>query len=133
VIRDRVTGETAPVDFGPFTLEGILRSSARQHRIVLGHLRESLTQAFVTLKPNFRPLLPDHQTPIVLDPWPVDSPHWVSRWRRFAERREDARHDGQGLVEYALILSLIVIVSIVVLVFLGQTISTIFSNVAESI
>jgi Flp pilus assembly pilin Flp len=131
VIRDRLTGRIAVVDVGPFTLEGILRSSARQHRIVLGHLRESLTQALVTLKPNFRPLLSDHQQPIVLDPWPVDSPHWVPRWRRFAERREDKQ--GQGLTEYALILALIVIVSIVVLAFLGQTISTFLSQAAETI
>jgi Flp pilus assembly pilin Flp len=39
---------------------------------------------------------------------------------------------GQGLAEYALILALIAIVAIVALIFLGDQISTILSQVAES-
>jgi len=40
--------------------------------------------------------------------------------------------DGQGLAEYALILALIAIVAIVALIFLGGQISTILSNVGNS-
>jgi Flp pilus assembly pilin Flp len=39
---------------------------------------------------------------------------------------------GQGLAEYALILALIAIVSIVALVFLGGQISSILSNIGKS-
>ena len=39
---------------------------------------------------------------------------------------------GQGLAEYALILALIAIISIVALIFLGGQISTIISNVGNS-
>ena len=41
--------------------------------------------------------------------------------------------DGQGLAEYALILALIAIVSIVALVFLGGEISKIISHVGDSL
>ena len=40
---------------------------------------------------------------------------------------------GQGLAEYALILALIVVLSIVALVFLGTQISTILSTIADSV
>lgn len=41
--------------------------------------------------------------------------------------------DGQGLAEYALILALIAIVAIVALIFLGSQISSIFSEIGESV
>ena len=41
--------------------------------------------------------------------------------------------DGQGLVEYALILALIAIIAIVALIFLGGQVSSILSNVGKSI
>ena len=41
--------------------------------------------------------------------------------------------EGQGLAEYALILALIAIVAIVALIFLGGQVSTILSNVGNSI
>jgi pilus assembly protein Flp/PilA len=41
--------------------------------------------------------------------------------------------DGQGLVEYALILVLIAIVAIVALIFLGGQVSEILSNVGSSV
>ena len=41
--------------------------------------------------------------------------------------------DGQGLAEYALILALIAIVAIVALIFLGGQVSSILSNVGNSI
>ena len=40
---------------------------------------------------------------------------------------------GQGLAEYALILALIAIVAIVALIFLGEQVSTILSDVGHSI
>ncbi len=45
-------------------------------------------------------------------------------------RRDDR---GQGLAEYALILALIAIVAIVALIFLGGQVSSILSNVGNSI
>jgi Flp pilus assembly pilin Flp len=45
--------------------------------------------------------------------------------------RRDER--GQGLAEYALILSLIVVLAIAALVFLGTQISSILSSIAEAI
>jgi Flp pilus assembly pilin Flp len=45
-----------------------------------------------------------------------------------------SRHDhGQGLAEYALIISLIAIVAIVALMFLGNNISTTLSSVGNAI
>jgi len=43
------------------------------------------------------------------------------------------REAGQGLVEYALILSLIVVIAIVALYFLGTNISSILSSIAQHI
>ena len=41
--------------------------------------------------------------------------------------------DGQGLAEYALILALIAIVAIIALIFLGGQVSSILSDVGESV
>ena len=41
--------------------------------------------------------------------------------------------EGQGLAEYALILALIAIVAIIALIFLGGQVSSILSNVGNSI
>ena len=43
------------------------------------------------------------------------------------------REEGQGLVEYALILVLIAIVVIVVLGLLGEQVSTVFSNITSAL
>ena len=43
------------------------------------------------------------------------------------------REEGQALVEYALLLSLIAIVSIGILVALGTNVSSIFSNINQNI
>ena len=43
------------------------------------------------------------------------------------------REEGQGLVEYALILVLVAIVVIVVLALLGPAIGNIFSNIVNAI
>ena len=52
---------------------------------------------------------------------------------RTALARLDSSESGQGLAEYALILALIAIVAIVALLFLGEQISDILNEVAESI
>lgn len=43
------------------------------------------------------------------------------------------REAGQGLVEYGLILVLIAIVAIVSLVFIGETLSTMLSDIGNSV
>ncbi len=43
------------------------------------------------------------------------------------------REEGQGLVEYALILVLVAVVVIVILALLGPAIGEVFSNIIESI
>ena len=43
------------------------------------------------------------------------------------------REEGQALVEYALLLSLIAVVSIGILTALGQSVSTIFDNVNNAL
>ncbi|MEP7288675.1 MAG: Flp family type IVb pilin [Chloroflexota bacterium] len=43
------------------------------------------------------------------------------------------REEGQGLVEYALILVLVAVVVIVILAILGPSIGNIFSNVVNSL
>jgi pilus assembly protein Flp/PilA len=43
------------------------------------------------------------------------------------------REEGQALVEYALLLSLIAVVSIAVLTLLGQNVSRIFSEINHSL
>jgi pilus assembly protein Flp/PilA len=53
----------------------------------------------------------------------------VSRFLAAIRRDED----GQGLAEYALILALIAIIAIVALLFLGNQVSSILSNVGNSI
>ena len=42
------------------------------------------------------------------------------------------RQDGQGLVEYALILVLVVIIIIVILLLLGTGVGNLFSNIVTS-
>jgi Flp pilus assembly pilin Flp len=49
----------------------------------------------------------------------------------FLSRMDD--EDGQGLAEYALILSLIAIVAVVALVFLGGQVSQLLSTVGASV
>lgn len=53
-------------------------------------------------------------------------------WIRNVLAAVDADERGQGLAEYALILALIAIVSIVALVFLGGEISKIISEIGDS-
>ena len=43
------------------------------------------------------------------------------------------KEEGQGLAEYALILALIAIIAIIALIFLGNQVSSILSNVGNSV
>jgi pilus assembly protein Flp/PilA len=52
---------------------------------------------------------------------------------RILLERMAEHEDGQGLAEYALILALIAIVAIVALLFLGGSVSTLLSNVGNSV
>ena len=51
--------------------------------------------------------------------------------RRLAQLRND--EEGQGLVEYALILVLIAVVVIVILTVVGQQVNNVFSNVSSAV
>ncbi len=53
----------------------------------------------------------------------------LSHWRRSLAASES----GQGLVEYALILVLVVLVGFIVIVFIGPWVGNIFSNVIHNI
>jgi pilus assembly protein Flp/PilA len=44
-----------------------------------------------------------------------------------------AREEGQGMVEYALILMLIAIVVIVIVTTLGHTVNNVFSNISKGL
>jgi pilus assembly protein Flp/PilA len=44
-----------------------------------------------------------------------------------------AREEGQGMVEYALILMLIAIVVVVILSTLGHTVNNVFSNISKGL
>jgi pilus assembly protein Flp/PilA len=48
-------------------------------------------------------------------------------------RRPARRQEGQGMVEYALILVLVSIVAIVTLILMGGTIKNVFSNVVSAL
>ncbi len=54
------------------------------------------------------------------------------RIRELGERLR-TREEGQGMVEYALILVLISIVVIVILTTLGKTVNNVFSNVSNGL
>ena len=55
----------------------------------------------------------------------------LEKAERLMDRMFSAR--GQGLAEYALILSLVAVVAIVSLLFLGKDVSKILSNVGRSV
>lgn len=63
-----------------------------------------------------------------LDGW------WNSLWALFWPRVRPARaetEEGQGLVEYALVLLFVVIVVVVILVYLGPQLGSMFSAVTK--
>jgi pilus assembly protein Flp/PilA len=63
----------------------------------------------------------------------------VDRFTEVSERirgvlcQVNAQEEGQGMVEYALILVLISIVVIVILTTLGHTVNNVFSNVSHGL
>lgn len=48
-------------------------------------------------------------------------------------KHRSLRDDGQGLVEYALILVLVAVVVIVILALLGPSINNIFANIIDTV
>ncbi|MGA2872409.1 MAG: Flp family type IVb pilin [Candidatus Dormibacteria bacterium] len=61
---------------------------------------------------------------------------WYVRLRaRLAEviSARDPEEEGQGMVEYALILVLIAIVVIIILTVVGHKVSTVFSNISNGL
>ena len=60
---------------------------------------------------------------------------WLKGWLRYAHTHWSsvAPHNGQGLVEYALILVLVVLVAFVVITFIGPWIGNDFSNVINTL
>lgn len=58
----------------------------------------------------------------------------MNAYRRSFRMQQNPRHrEGQGLVEYALILVLVAVVVIVILALLGPAIGNIFSNIINSL
>ncbi len=55
------------------------------------------------------------------------------RATEFARTRLTAREEGQGMVEYALILVLIAIVVIVILQVVGKQVNNVFSNISNGL
>jgi pilus assembly protein Flp/PilA len=68
----------------------------------------------------------------VPDPGPQSGGHMKLIRRLHHAFQRGFTTDGQGLAEYALILALIAIVAIIALIFLGGQISTIISDVGNS-
>jgi pilus assembly protein Flp/PilA len=132
-MRDTRTGAEMTIDFWPTTIEIILKSAPRHQRMFLGAIFDALHRTVRELVPDFapaerrKPLTAQHE---LLGDMPAAVP-WRPRWRRRADLTEDDA--GQGLVEYALILALVAVVAIVVLLFLGQQVSSILSTLAESV
>lgn len=54
-------------------------------------------------------------------------------WNNFVTKIEERREEGQGLVEYALIIVLVAIAIITVLGLMGTEISEVFSSIASEL
>ena len=55
------------------------------------------------------------------------------RLQEFLTRKHEKDEEGQGMVEYALILVLIAIVVIVILTVLGKQVNNVFSNISNGL
>lgn len=53
--------------------------------------------------------------------------------REFIVRKQEEAQEGQGMVEYALILVLIAVVVIVILQTVGKQVNNVFSNVSSGL
>jgi Flp pilus assembly pilin Flp len=132
-MRDTRTGSEITLDFWPTTLEHMLKSDPRHQRVFLGAIFDALHRTVRELIPTFAPA--ERRKPLMaqrelVGDMPAAVP-WRPRWRRRADLTEDDA--GQGLAEYALILALIAVVAIVVLLFLGGTVSELLSSIGQSI
>jgi pilus assembly protein Flp/PilA len=58
---------------------------------------------------------------------------FIIKWRGIETMLYMPREEGQGLVEYALILVLVAVVVIVILALLGPAIGNIFSNIISNL
>ncbi|MGH7722943.1 MAG: Flp family type IVb pilin [Candidatus Dormibacteria bacterium] len=55
------------------------------------------------------------------------------RLRELMVRKQEEDEEGQGMVEYALILVLIAVVVIVILTVVGHQVSNVFSNISSGL
>jgi pilus assembly protein Flp/PilA len=55
------------------------------------------------------------------------------RLTEFIARKRETSEEGQGMVEYALILVLIAIVVIVIITVLGKQVNNVFSNISNGL
>ena len=55
------------------------------------------------------------------------------RLRELMVRKQEEDQEGQGMVEYALILVLIAVVVIVILTVVGKQVSNVFSNISSGL
>lgn len=134
---DNVTGKATRVDVRPLKLEMMLKTNRRDRPLLIGYLLISLVEAARRLWPEFLPASTERQ-PLTGYPLQKHEPEgptvpFLPRWRRRLQFRIEDDDDGQGLVEYALILALIAIIAIVALIFLGGQIAAILSGVGASI
>jgi pilus assembly protein Flp/PilA len=63
----------------------------------------------------------------------LSNKHSIFQWKEVTNMLYLPREEGQGLVEYALILVLVAIVVIVILALLGPAIGNIFSNIYTNV
>lgn len=72
---------------------------------------------------------------LALDTCCMRKPRLTNCWVSFQGRLRDltVRQQGQGMVEYALILVLVSIVVIVILVTMGKQVKNVFSNVISAL
>lgn len=63
----------------------------------------------------------------------MNAAKWKERLQRVNPRWLAAEADGQGLVEYALIMVLVVLVVFIVVVWIGPWVGNIFSNVVYNL
>jgi Flp pilus assembly pilin Flp len=124
-----VSGKATRVNIKPLTVEGMMRTSRRDRPLLIGFLLNALIEAGQKLWPEFAPLptLTSPSLPQRPQEQHPDAAHdGRPRWRR-------RRDDGQGLAEYALILALVAVIAIVALLFLGNTITGVLSQLGNSI
>jgi pilus assembly protein Flp/PilA len=55
------------------------------------------------------------------------------RLTEFLSRKREKAEEGQGMVEYALILDLIAIVVIVIITIVGKQVNNVFSNISNGL